>query len=380
MEAHPPRPPKSSHFRPHVPVMTIHTAAITAEALPSPAERSRFRYLRLRISNRKSTVMIRSYATITTFLCLAHMLPAALIVAHRGASYDAPENTIAASRLAWKQGADAVELDVHLTADNRVIVIHDRTIERTTGQDGEVSSMMFDALRRLDAGKWKDPTFAGARLPTLGELLGLVPKGKGAFVEIKPGPEIIPALHAELNQAGLPVEQIAIISFNYESLRESKRVMPQYKAYWLVGRPSEDPAHPSSSVPDLIKACTAAGLDGLDLNFRWQLTPADVSAIRAAGLSLHVWTIDDPAEAKKWIALGVDTITTNRPDWLRNKIESLPKKNARLRSGVRGALPGHAFSWIPTAPPPLPNAVLIGEKLTSSPAPGSRGAPKPAAN
>ena len=89
------------------------------------------------------------------------------IVAHRGASHDAPENTLAAHRLALAQGADCVETDVHLTGDGRLIVIHDKTTERTTGVAGRVAEMTQDALRALDAGRWKGEKFVGERLPLL---------------------------------------------------------------------------------------------------------------------------------------------------------------------------------------------------------------------
>ncbi|MFM7750164.1 MAG: glycerophosphodiester phosphodiesterase family protein [Opitutaceae bacterium] len=129
-------------------------------------------------------------------------LAAVDIVAHRGASHDAPENTVASARLGWSQGADAVETDIHLTKDGRVIVCHDKTTQRTTGHDGVITAMTLAELRALDAGRWKGPQFAGEKLPLLEEQLALIPAGKTMLVEIKTGPEIVPGFRRVLAAAG----------------------------------------------------------------------------------------------------------------------------------------------------------------------------------
>ncbi|MEW6306614.1 MAG: glycerophosphodiester phosphodiesterase family protein, partial [Verrucomicrobiota bacterium] len=100
------------------------------------------------------------------------------IIAHRGASYDAPENTMASVKLGWKQKADGVEIDIWLTKDGKIILLHDENTKRTTGVDKKVHEQTFDELRRQDAGSWKDPKFKGEKLPTLDEVLKTVPKGK----------------------------------------------------------------------------------------------------------------------------------------------------------------------------------------------------------
>src|SRR4051812_19201695 len=110
------------------------------------------------------------------------------IIAHRGASHDAPENTLAAVRLAWAQHADAVEVDVHLTRDWRLAVIHDPDTRRTGDEVCVVADSTLAELQRLDVGQWKDPRFAGERIPTLEDVFGSVPDGKRTFVELKSGP------------------------------------------------------------------------------------------------------------------------------------------------------------------------------------------------
>src|SRR5262249_38764427 len=97
------------------------------------------------------------------------------IIAHRGASHDAPENTLAAMRLAWAQGADAIECDVHLARDGELVVVHDPDARRTTGVALEVARASVAELQQLDAGRWKDARFAGEKIPTLDEVLALVP-------------------------------------------------------------------------------------------------------------------------------------------------------------------------------------------------------------
>ena len=112
----------------------------------------------------------------------------ALGVAHRGASREAPENTVAAFRLALDAGAPAVEGDVQRTRDGRLVVIHDQTVERTTDGRGAVGSFLFEDLRRLDAGRWFAPEFAGERVPSLDEVLDLMRDRAPVLLEIKHGP------------------------------------------------------------------------------------------------------------------------------------------------------------------------------------------------
>ena len=107
-----------------------------------------------------------------------------IVIAHRGASHDAPENTLEAFRLAWEQGADAIEGDFRLTADRRIVCIHDATTARTGDRTLRVSRSRFDALRRVDVGAWKGARWRGASIPSLEEVLACVPAGKRLFIEL----------------------------------------------------------------------------------------------------------------------------------------------------------------------------------------------------
>ena len=133
------------------------------------------------------------------------------IIAHRGASHSAPENTVAAVELAWQRGADAVEFDVWLTADGRIVGLHDETTERTTGKNWTVGKKTFDELRSLDAGSWKGPAWAGEKIPSLAELLATIPEGKRVFIEIKDDVRLVPELLRVLKASGKRPEQTAVI-------------------------------------------------------------------------------------------------------------------------------------------------------------------------
>ena len=114
------------------------------------------------------------------------------IIGHRGASYDAPENTLASVKLAFEQGADASEIDIYLTKDNRIIALHDKTTKKTTGKDWKPGDRTLAELASLDAGSWKDKKYAGERIPTLEALLDTIPEGRKLVIEIKSDPEILP--------------------------------------------------------------------------------------------------------------------------------------------------------------------------------------------
>ena len=268
----------------------------------------------------------RSLLLIPTFLLALTSAPAVEIVAHRGASYDAPENTMAATRLAWEQNADAVETDIYLGKDGKLIVFHDKpSAKRTTGRDVPIHTLTQAEARELDAGSWKGPQFKGEKIPLLEDQIASVPRGKKLLVEIKPGPEIVPELKRVLTATRADEKKITIISFNYDSLKEVRTQMPKYKTLYLVGYRAPDPKKksgaPQPTLDEIIAQAKAAKLTGLDLQYTWPLTDADAKKIKAAGLELHVWTVNDPVVAKRWIDLGVQSITTDRPGWLREQLK-----------------------------------------------------------
>lgn len=226
------------------------------------------------------------------------------IIAHRGSSYAAPENTVAAANLAWEQNADAVECDIYLSKDNRVVVMHDGTTKRTTGETYKPSETNSDVLRTLDAGSWKDPKYKGEKIPFLEELIATVPKGKKMVIEIKCGPEVFPALQKVVKKSGKQ-KQMIFIAFNWETIVKAKELFPKNACYWLS---SSKPA-----VQEKMGEIVKNKLDGINLAYSI-VDQETVSKAKELGFDVLSWTIDDPAEAKRLVALGVKAITTNRPD------------------------------------------------------------------
>jgi glycerophosphoryl diester phosphodiesterase len=242
-------------------------------------------------------------------------------VGHRGASYDAPENTMSSFRLAWSQGAKGIELDIHLTKDSALVVSHDANTKRTTGVDRVIEESTLAELRQLDAGKWKGEQWAGERLPTLAEVLATIPEDGRCFIEVKKGAEVIPTLAKVIRESGKRPEQLAIISFQLDAVTEAKRELPKIEALYLasVKRDTTSGAW-TPSIEELIGKAKEAKVDGLDLSFNAPLDAETVRKIHGAGLRLVVWTIDDPAVAKRIVDLGVDGVTTNRAAWLRREV------------------------------------------------------------
>jgi glycerophosphoryl diester phosphodiesterase len=152
--------------------------------------------------------------------------PGPMIVAHRGASYYAPENTIPAFLLAWEQNADAIEGDFFLTSDGEIVCIHDSHTGRVAETRMEVAGSTLEELRKLDVGSWKGAEWKGTRMPTIAEVFGVVPEGKKIYVEVKTGPEILPRLYSEIERSSLSPEQIILISFNSEVVRIFKGDRP----------------------------------------------------------------------------------------------------------------------------------------------------------
>lgn len=232
------------------------------------------------------------------------------LIAHRGESATAPENTLAAFRLAWQNDADGIECDIHLSKDNRIMVIHDGNTRRTTGTDLQVKDTEAAVLRRLDAGALKDSIYAGERIPFLEEVTELLPEGKLMVIEIKCGAEVIPYLKKVIDESGRE-KQIAIISFDWQVITEAKNSMPDIPCYWLSSK--------KETLETKMAEAAEAGLDGLDLNYS-VIDETVMDQARRLGLDIIAWTVDDTVEAERLLSLGVDTITTNKTLWLRSEI------------------------------------------------------------
>lgn len=241
------------------------------------------------------------------------------IIAHRGASDDAPENTVAAFQLGWEQKADACELDIRLTSDGRIVAIHDGTTRRTARVRQRVSRQTLDALRALDAGSWKGKQWKSERIPALEEVLAIVPDDKRLFIEIKCGPEVLPEMERVLTASGNNAQRHVLMGFDFATMKQARERFARSQIYWIAS-PKKLSRGKRPSADALIAKAKSANFDGLDLDRRFAMDETFVSRVKDAGLKLCVWTVNDATVARKLAALGVDGITTNRPLWLRERL------------------------------------------------------------
>jgi len=200
----------------------------------------------------------KSKPTTTT---TAPLRPLPTIVAHRGASHDAPENTLASFVLAWEQGADAIEADFYLTSDGHVVCTHDSTTGKFNSPAVAINDTPLAQLKTLDFGAWKHADFAGERIPTIAEVFATVPSGKQIYIELKEGRHIVAPVKAAIDASGLAPEQIVIMSFKTETVSESKLLMPHIKALWLYGWGGQ-----SSSVETIADTLASTQADGVAIN------------------------------------------------------------------------------------------------------------------
>ncbi len=245
------------------------------------------------------------------------------VIGHRGASYDAPENTLAAFQLAWKQDADGVEGDFYLTDDKQIVCIHDADTKRTTGVKLQVESTPLAALRELDAGSWKADSFKSEKLPTFAEVLAAIPAGKRFVIELKSKTNIVPVLSKELREAKRTDIEVLIISFDEETVVSCKRELPTVAVHWLTSfkkSPADGEFRPTAE--DIAKVVDRIGADGVGMNGNRDIIDSGfIETLKAGGCKeFHVWTVDKPDDAQFFRDLGAVGITTNRPDVIRAAI------------------------------------------------------------
>jgi glycerophosphoryl diester phosphodiesterase len=229
------------------------------------------------------------------------------VIAHRGASGHAPENTMAAFRRAVEMGAGFIETDLHLTRDSQFVAIHDDTLDRTTNASGLVTNHTLAELRRLDAGAWFGPAFVGQRIPTLDEILAFAREHDIIFyLEIKSGGAWRPehALVAALQNSDA-VDRVVILCFDEEVLRTVRELDASLMTGLLVNRPAAD----------LVERAQRAGVRQLAPH--WELVSRElVQQAHAAGLPVVPWTVNQPEQMRALLRLGVDGILTDYPDRL----------------------------------------------------------------
>ena len=225
------------------------------------------------------------------------------IMGHRGAAACEPENTLRSIRTALAMGVAAVEIDVQLTKDGELAVIHDGTVDRTTNGKGAVSDFTLAELKGLDAGK-------GETIPSLAEVVAEVVGRAHLIVELK-HPEAAPAL-LKFFQARDIFEAAHVISFWHPVLRSLREKEPRLRTgVLMVGCPA-----------DPVGLARAAGAEALVLHYGY-VVPELAAAAHAAGLLVYIWNIDDVETVKPYLAMNLDGIGSNRPDVLVQYVNSL---------------------------------------------------------
>jgi glycerophosphoryl diester phosphodiesterase len=232
-----------------------------------------------------------------------------LLGAHRGNSAEFPENTLAAFQSALDLGVDVIECDVHLSADGALPVIHDHLVDRTTSGRGLVRDQTMAELKALDAGSWKDPRFAGERVPTLSEVLALARGRAGVAIEIKNLPlsyrGIERAVVAAVGEANM-VDQVIVIAFDHRSVRRIREL----DAGLLTG------VLEASRPVDPLRLMADAGAEVFCPHWG-AIDPETAEELHAAGKLIGVWTVDDPVSLAWSKALPANAIYTNRPREIR---------------------------------------------------------------
>lgn len=222
------------------------------------------------------------------------------IIAHRGAAGARPENTLASVRKAIEDKADWIEIDVQETADGKVVVIHDSDFMKLSGRGLKIWDATLSELAQIDIGSWFDPAYAGERTPTLAQVLDMARNRAKVLVELKYyGHDV--DLEARtvrvIERAGMAA-QVSIMSLKYPAIQKVREIRPD----WRTG---------------VLAATTIGDVTRLEGDFiavnAAQVGPRLVSAAKAAGKDLYVWTVNDPLRMSAMMSMGVDEIITDEP-------------------------------------------------------------------
>ena len=261
------------------------------------------------------------WLTLGTGSAVAAPAPDVANIAHRGPSGAAPENTLAAVRLAIAHRADVVENDIQRTSDGELVIMHDTTLTRTTDVEQvfparapwNVRDFTLAEIKQLDAGSWFGPEFAGERVPTLAEWVDAVGQSAGMLMEPK-APELYPGIEQDLDKElrSLPVFEralkrgdVVVQSFNHAWLRAYGDLAPDVPVGLLYGsRPTPADIEAAAAWADQVNP--ALGVTD----------EATVDAVQAAGMEVHVWTVNGGADMRRAVRWGVDGVITNYPQVL----------------------------------------------------------------
>ncbi|HEX4047307.1 MAG TPA: glycerophosphodiester phosphodiesterase family protein [Elusimicrobiota bacterium] len=231
-----------------------------------------------------------------------------LVIAHRGASGHAPENTLAAFRLALEMGARAVEFDVHQTLDHELVVGHDDDLKRCGGDRRRMKNLHWAGeAEKIDVGSWFDKRFAGERLPRLDDVFDLVPPSVELHLEIKHGSSVYPGIEERVvdllhRRGGL--RRTLVSSFDHAALYSVRSLDEKVRLGYLLGL---------STLRSAFKEMKELSAESLNMSAR-QTTARAVKAAHDRGCKVLVYTVNAPAERDRLAALGVDGIFCNYPE------------------------------------------------------------------
>ena len=230
-----------------------------------------------------------------------------MIIAHRGISFDLPENSLSAFNASWAVGVDGIEGDFHLTRDGSIVCIHDDNTSRVCNKNLVICNSTLQELKELNL-QCEGKDHLNIKIPTLTEVLKTVPSGKKIFIEIKCGVEILSPLVKELSRSKINSNQVVIISFDRQVVKELKEMAPEYKALLLYSYKE------GREVSSLINEMFDIKADGIGTDN--ELSKEFVEKVIISGLEYHSWTIDNADTANQLISWGSNSITTNEPELL----------------------------------------------------------------
>jgi len=241
-------------------------------------------------------------------------MPGFFVIAHRGASYHAPENTMPAFKKAVEMKADMIELDVLSTRDNIPVVLHDVNLNRTTTGQGPVTSILFRELQDLDAGSWFDPSFKYTQIPSLETVLKWAKNRIALNIEIKGNgrksgaPDFESQIIEMIDHFGMQ-DHVAISSFNYKAIKQIKKISPATSTALLNWKYS----YGTRRVYLFMRYCEA---DGVNILARQMKDPL-MSLLKKNHIPVWIYTVNNEQEMRTAIRKGATGIITDRPDLLR---------------------------------------------------------------
>jgi len=230
-----------------------------------------------------------------------------LVIAHRGASGHAPENTMASFALALEMGARAVELDIHQSLDHELLVAHDDDLRRCGRDRRRLRSLHWDEAFKVDVGSWFDKRFAGERLPRLEEVFELVPPSVDLHVELKHGSRVYPGIEERLvdliHKRGA-ISRTLVSSFDHEALYSVRSLDEKIRLGYLLGL---------TTLKTALREMGELSAESLNCSIR-QAHGRTLKSAHEKGFKVLVYTVNTPAERDRLARLGVDGIFSNYPE------------------------------------------------------------------